>query len=194
VADLVTKASVPCAPTACSACPWRKSNQGKPHPHNWYAQSNLDRLWRGLRTGEAPGMSCHPTDARNEVPDGHRAAPDGSIMHECAGSLLLVQRELTEAQRVGVESYPKRMPFLSKSGLRWWGLARVVFAGTPVGGPPMPVIDEDPDIYYAPIARARTRPCSSSSPASAGSSTACAMPTSTPPTAPSTTDRAPGSA
>lgn len=139
-------------------------------------------------------MSCHPTDVRNEVPDGHRAAPDGSIMHECAGSLLLVQRELTEAQRVGVESYPKRMPFLSKSGLRWWGLARVVFAGTPVGGPPMPVIDEDPDIYYAPIARARTRPCSSSSPASAGSSTACAMPTSTPLTAPSTTDRAPGSA
>lgn len=187
-----TPTTPPCATTACSACPWRKSNQGKPHPHGWYTQSNLDRLWRGLRTGEAPGMSCHPTDPRNEVPDGHRAAPDGSIMHECAGSLLLVQRELTEAQRVGVESYPKRAPFLSKSGLRWWAISRCVLAGTPVGGPPMPVIEEDPDIYYAPIARARTRACSSH--ASTGSSTACSPSIATACIAPSTSGPDVGSA
>ena len=78
----------------CAACPWRKSNQGKPHPHGWYTKKNLERLWAGLRSGEAPGMTCHPTDLNNEVPEGHRAPPETVEAKECAGALILVIREL----------------------------------------------------------------------------------------------------
>lgn len=41
----------------------------------------------------------HPTDPNNEVPEGSRAAPDGSEPKECAGALLLVQKELNVFQK-----------------------------------------------------------------------------------------------
>lgn len=147
-------ARLPCAPKACVACPWRKANQGKPHPHGWYDQSNLDRLWRGLRTGEAPGMTCHPTDTNNLVPEGHREPPESAVRHECTGALILVQRELRHVE-VNPTGYPRRFPFLSKSGVLWWAFSRCVLADTLLGADPMPALEDDPEIYYAPLAKAR---------------------------------------
>lgn len=138
-----------CAPKACSACPWRKSNQGKPHPHGWYRQTNLRRLWSGLRTGEAPGMTCHPTDPHNAVPDGCKPAPEGPP-NECTGSLILIHREI-RAFEADPRGYSFRSPSLSREGIHWWAIARSVLAGTLVGGPPMPVLDDDPDIRYTPL-------------------------------------------
>ena len=146
-----------CAPIACSACPWRRANLGKPHPHGWFEQSNLDRLWAGLRTGEAPGMTCHPTDPNNLVPEDHTPAPEDGTTLECTGALVLIQRELRVFER-DVHGYSKRAPFLSRQGLLWWAVKRgSALAGTIVGGPPMPVLVDDQSIYYGPLARAAAK-------------------------------------
>src|SRR5690349_7362984 len=84
------------ATKACSQCPWRLSNFGKPHPHKWYSRSNLKRLWTGLRNGVS--MSCHPTDPDNEVPEGGRPVPEGTATLECAGAQILQQREWMKFQ------------------------------------------------------------------------------------------------
>lgn len=146
MSDPVTYSS---ASTPCSACPWRKSNQGKRHPHGWYSQANLRRLWKGLRSGDAPGMSCHPTDVNNEVPDGHKPVPEGTKMMECAGALLLVQRELRRAQ-ADPKNYDKRAPGLSRHGLLHW-IERVLFV--PPNGARIAEIMEDPDVFFEPLAR-----------------------------------------
>lgn len=87
-------------PRACSACPWRISNQGQAHPHGFYSAANLRRLWNGLRTGEAPGMTCHPTDPRMEEFEGYEATAKIEVTHQCAGSLVVVQRELIRFQAI----------------------------------------------------------------------------------------------
>lgn len=135
------------ASKACSACPWRRSNQGKPHPDGWYTKKNLTRLWAGLRSADAPGMSCHPTDSDNPVPEGHATVPEGVEKRECAGSLLIVQRELKRFE-ADPEGYTKgrRTRKLTRAGLAYWGLSRAVFGGTPLGGLAMTAIDEDPDV------------------------------------------------
>lgn len=38
-------------------------------------------------------MSCHPTDPRMAEFEGYEALADREITHECAGALVLVQRE-----------------------------------------------------------------------------------------------------
>jgi hypothetical protein len=137
---------------ACAQCPWRKSNQGKSHPDGWYTKKNLQRLWAGMRTGEAPGMTCHPTDPNNPTPKGWKDVPKEAETKECAGALLLVTRELKLLEK-DVDGYRKmKRKGLNKFGLHFWAMVRCHFAGTPVGGPPIPVIDEDPDIYYEPLA------------------------------------------
>lgn len=95
----------------CAACPWRTENHGKRHPDGWYSNKNLRRLWAGLRTGER--MTCHPTDPRNPVPDGHRAAPEGTTTRECYGAQVLIQREL---QRVS--------DALTPDGAKWSDYSR----------------------------------------------------------------------
>lgn len=40
-------------------------------------------------------MSCHPTDPENPVPDGAREVPADVVTRECAGILVLIQREMT---------------------------------------------------------------------------------------------------
>lgn len=94
------------AQSPCVGCPWLTANHGrKPDPDGWYTAANLKRLWAGLRTGEAPGMSCHPTDPRNPVSPaqaaaGGKAAPEHSVMRECAGSVIVQQREMQRFQNV----------------------------------------------------------------------------------------------
>jgi len=134
---------------ACSSCPWRKSNQGKPHPDGWYSRKNLQRLWSGLRTSAAPGMTCHPTDVNNPVPEGHKCPKEGTKPQECAGALLLVTRELKlfEKDPKGYRKARGRRG-LSKEGLAWWGFSRCALANTPMGGDPIPLLKEDPDIGF----------------------------------------------
>lgn len=88
----------PAAGTACGQCPWRKRNQGTKHPGGWYGAANLKRLWSGLRAGER--MTCHPTDPDNDIESCgcHEPPPPGTPTRECAGALVLVQREMTRVQ------------------------------------------------------------------------------------------------
>lgn len=128
----------------CAACPWRTENHGKRHPHGWYTKKNLRRLWAKIRRGDS--MTCHPTDPTNLVPDGTKPVPDGTQTRECAGALRLVQIELKK-----FEADPKTYDMkkgLTKTGLNYWALARCAFAGTFVGGEPMPVIDSDVDVAH----------------------------------------------
>jgi hypothetical protein len=124
----------------CVHCPWRTANQGKPHPLGWYTKANLRRLWARLRRGE--DMSCHPTDPRNPVPKGTRPAPEGSTTLECAGSLILKQRELMRFQKLA-ERHPGKDSFklyrhahplgLTRDGL-WAVVDRALFGGVPLIG------------------------------------------------------------
>jgi len=140
-------------PRPCSACPWRESNQGTPHPHGWYTQKNLVRLWSKLRRGES--MSCHPTDPRNEVPEGCKPVPEDATTHECTGALILQQREFMNLQdvcralpsdsREGIRIYQG----LNPKGLTRHGIGtilnRAIFGGALREGVPMsqPNLNED---------------------------------------------------
>lgn len=109
----------PAAPSPCDACPWRIANHGQRHPDGWYTARNRDRLWAKLRRGDS--MSCHPTDPRNPVPEGHRAAPEDAKTRECAGALILQQREwmLFQEEHAGdVAGYRRARPRgLTREGL-----------------------------------------------------------------------------
>lgn len=144
-----------CSPRACAHCPWRESNQGKRTPGHYYTAANLRRLWTGLRTGDAPGMTCHPTDPNNPVPEGCPAVPEGTETKECTGSLLLVMRELKM-----IEKFGDVMPYLrmrgrvglSKDGVVHWVLGRVKLGGTIMGsGAALPALDDDPGVQYKPL-------------------------------------------
>lgn len=85
------------------------------------------------------------------VPEGHREVPDGVEKQECAGALLLIQRELKLLEK-DVHGYQKnRRGGLTRAGIAWWALNRCFLARTPLGSDPVPVIPEDPDIGYAPL-------------------------------------------
>ena len=124
----------------CVHCPWRTANQSKPHPAGWYTLANLRRLWAGMRRGE--NMTCHPTDPANPVPDSTRPAPDDATTLECAGSLILKQREFMRFQRLALANpgedtfrlYRQRYP----RGLTRGGILAVVeramFGGIPLIG------------------------------------------------------------
>lgn len=94
----MTKPIAEPTPRACAACPWRLSNQGTPHPHGFYSTANLRRLWNGLRLGNAPGMTCHPTDPRMAEFEGYEKTAEREQAHECAGSIVLLVREAQRLQ------------------------------------------------------------------------------------------------
>lgn len=133
----------------CAQCPWRKSNQGKPHPDGWYSKANLLRLWNGLRSGDAPGMTCHPTDPTNPLPEGWKEVPKETERRECAGSLILIIRELKVLEKEQ-ENYRKISPGrrgLTPEGIAHWVLGRIKFAGTIMGtGTAIPNIADDQDV------------------------------------------------
>jgi hypothetical protein len=88
------------APQACAHCPWRLANQGTPHPHGFYTKRNLARLWAGLRSGEAPGMTCHPTDPRMAEFEGYEENAERDVTLECRGAIVLVVREVMRFQAI----------------------------------------------------------------------------------------------
>lgn len=90
----------PALPRACSACPWRLSNQGTPHPHGFYDRENIKRLWAGIRTGEAPGMTCHPTDPRMSEFEGYERTAEADTTYECMGSWTIVAREVARFETI----------------------------------------------------------------------------------------------
>lgn len=107
----------PACPRPCAFCPWRLANQGsKPGPHKFYAPANLKRLWKGLRDGAR--MSCHPTDPRMSEFEGYEALAGREVTHECAGALVIVQREFMVFQELA-QANPK-----SKKTLQLYRKAR----------------------------------------------------------------------
>ena len=131
----------------CDQCPWRVANHGKRHRHGFYTKRNLTRLWNQIRKGGGV-QTCHPTDPGH--PD-HGAKPD-STPTECAGSVILVTRELRFAANLGGEpdtlepgdidaylaDHADRRG-LTMSGFRYFCWARNV--PRPVGkGDPLPTV------------------------------------------------------
>lgn len=139
----------PARPTACSQCPWRASNQSRRHPGGWYTRKNLLRLWNGMRTAKAPGMTCHPTDPNNPVPEGCPSTPEGKKTHECTGALILIIRELRAAE-ADMQGYLRRggpSRKLTRDGILYWGVQRASgLAGTIMGAEPIPLLEDDPEI------------------------------------------------
>lgn len=131
-------ALVGCAEKACAACPWRISNHGRRHPGGWYSKANRRRLWNGLRTGDAPGMTCHPTDPDNQP------VRDGIETRECAGAMLLLARELGALNAACAEAddgrgfarYRKGRSYPLTIGGAIELANRLMFGGTPLDGRP----------------------------------------------------------
>jgi hypothetical protein len=137
----------------CQHCPWRAVNHGKRTPWGFYTRRNLTRLWNQIRRGGQP-QGCHPTDPSH--PD-HIAAGAklGSKTQECAGSVILVMREAQQIASYGtggrtvdpaaVDAYFHRhRDGLTKSGVLYWVVGRIAFAGVPfVGERPLPEVDVD---------------------------------------------------
>ena len=80
----------------CAVCPFRIANQGQKHKHGFYTKANLRRLWAGLRRGE--GMTCHMTDPRMAEFEGYERTASAQTTRECAGALILQQREFMRLQ------------------------------------------------------------------------------------------------
>ena len=136
--------------TPCAQCPWRLSNQGKPHKFGFYTKGNLRRLWNQIRGGGRE-QGCHLTDPSH--PD-HVAvgAKPGAKAQECPGSVIVVLREAKKMANAdgriepeGVERYmATRRNGLKKNGIAYWLISRIQLGGVPiVGGPKLPEVDVD---------------------------------------------------
>ncbi len=115
-------------------------------------------------------MSCHPTDLNNPVTPkdeaaGYRPAPEGTEVRECAGAVILCQREAMVLQGIvdelgpgrndGLKVYRERRP----GGMTRGGLAEVVaralFGHSPLAlGMPQPDLNQEdvghPDLPWPP--------------------------------------------
>ena len=122
----------PPMPSPCAQCPWRTANHGQRHPHGFYRKANLRRLWNQIRGGGGL-QSCHMTDTGH--PDHVAAGAKGDRPHECAGSLVLVQRELRRYEALAAATDDlgeatrryldeRRQAGLKKRGLLYWLVAR----------------------------------------------------------------------
>jgi hypothetical protein len=140
----------------CAQCPWRLSNQGTRSPGAFYTKANLRRLWRQVRGGGKP-QSCHLTDPSH--PDHVAAgARPGATAKECPGSVVLVLREIHKVKDErgvvgGGDSIKRylatRRRGLTKTGLLYWIVQRILFANVPLmnSDGPLPDVDvDDPEI------------------------------------------------
>jgi len=147
----------------CAVCPWRRANQGTPHPHGFYTKTNLRRLWTGLKAGER--MTCHPRDPRMAEFEGYEKTAASQATPECAGALTLVQRELAkfghiaktvEAEGADRSETLRRYRRTSPAAMTREGLAEylyaMAFASNPVTGLHAPAVSlGDAEIGYAPL-------------------------------------------
>jgi hypothetical protein len=147
----------------CAQCPWRLSNQGTPHPHGFYTQANLRRLWNQLRGGGA--QSCHLTDPRH--PDHVAAgAKPGAQPQECPGSVIIVLRELHKladdkgvigGDEASIKKYlAENKRGLKKNGILYWTVQRIQMATVKFFNPdgPLPAVDvRDPTIGRPEVLR-----------------------------------------
>jgi hypothetical protein len=133
------------------------------HPGGWYTKKNLARLWAKLRHGES--MSCHPTDPRHIDGRPDEQAPEPGKTTECAGALVLQQREMhrfqgacraaeAEGKKDGLKRYSAQHP----RGLTRHGCARMyeraVFRGTNFAGVDMSLLNLNEDgIDYPPLGK-----------------------------------------
>lgn len=106
----------------CATCPFRKANHGIKHPAGWYKPANLKRLWNGLRTADAPGMTCHSSDPRSNEYGGTKHVPENSVTHECAGALQLIYREFEVLDKLpDIKTYrDSRKSPLTRNGVAHW--------------------------------------------------------------------------
>lgn len=93
-------------------------------------------------------MSCHRTDVNNEVPEGQPAVPEGTATLECAGALLLVQREIRRLDAAGQRYFKLKRRGFTRQGAMYWVWSRGVAAGTMMGAPGMRAIEECEDIAF----------------------------------------------
>ena len=147
----------------CDGCPWRVANHGKRTPWGFFTKANMRRLWNEIRkaAGGAVAQSCHPTDPSH--PDHVAAgAKPGSTPRECAGSIILVWRELRKLQQaatgetVGKEHVAaylaeNKRSGLTEAGLMHWLVGRMQLGGTVFGtGPKLPTVTvaqlDDPEV------------------------------------------------
>ena len=134
-------------------CPWRKSNHGKRHPGGFFRKNNLQRLWNQIRKGG--GMqTCHPTDPSHPDHCTCGGAKKGSTEQECAGSVVLITRELRHADRLGREepvinmngatlylTESRQRKGLTREGLLWFAFERAL--PRPIGmGMTLPAVSE----------------------------------------------------
>lgn len=152
------------------ALPVADRYQGQDHPHDFYGPANLKRLWDGLSSGDAPGMTCHPTDPAMAEFEGYEKTADRKKTAECMGALTLLGRELTiferhtiavdtEAARDGTkpragEAYRRYKRERGKAAMTIQGLAafamRVAFVMP--GHVPVPALPlTDDEIGYPPL-------------------------------------------
>jgi hypothetical protein len=107
-----------------------------------------------MRRGER--MTCHPTDPRMVEWPGYEGTGNSREVRECAGALILQQREFEVCQsdyKANVAQYRReRSMGLTKDGLRAI-LHRALFGATPLGGGlPMASVNlNDPDTYHEPL-------------------------------------------
>lgn len=135
----------------CRDCPWRTENQGKRHKDGWFTKANRDRLWAKLRRGDS--MTCHMTDPENPVPDGYKTVNPEATTHECAGALILQQREFMKLQdmQADIPAYRKLFPRgLTKDGIMTI-LNRHLYGGTPFGPAPMPKPNLNEPVSHDPL-------------------------------------------
>lgn len=153
----------PACATPCAACPWRTANHGRRHPDGWYTKTNRDRLWAGMRRGAR--MSCHPTDPENPVPEGAREVPADVVTRECAGVLVLIQREMAVIDQIADDAahgqeIARRYRQLRPRGLTLEGitsnihrimLSRIDGGLERFGALPMTKVDLDLEVGHDPL-------------------------------------------
>ena len=131
----------------CEQCPWLLANHGKRHPHGFFRKTNLRRLWNQIRRGGGI-QTCHMTDPSH--PD--HGAPEKAELRECAGSVVLVMREMRRAGEAGtitpesLDRYKAEVKAgrkgLTDTGLQYWVLGRYAGQGW-MGLAPMPDVSRE---------------------------------------------------
>ena len=144
----------------CAECPWRVSNHGRRHPGGFYRAGNLRRLWNQIRRG-GNLQGCHPTDASHPDHRQYAGAKPEAAPAECAGSVILITREIVRAARLGgnetleltVDGADKYLAeSRTRKGLTLEGLLYQLLArrmprpmgpGTPLPGVPRRLLESD---------------------------------------------------